>query len=423
MSVWVRWLGNRLRACRRLRRALVLGVTVTIFITVLYPQANTDSSDARGTRPLKRSNHDHQLSPAYRFVERQEQLREACRQIKHRPGLQPFLNYTEHMIVNIKNNISFCEIPKVGSMFWRSVLSVLAGKTDSFHSAFDNKWLTYLSTLTNRDMPQYAGTNKIVFVRNPYSRLLSAYIDKLFAPNPFYWNLVGKDIVKAVRPNPTVGSLRCGHDVTFPELVQYLIIMDSKGVKYDSHFVPVSKHCLFCDTHYDFVGHVETFMEDVAHIVNAVPQLKKQVNLSGVESGTDLQQLERNSHNVFGMRKDRILNCMTFHEALVRLWRRWQMRGILHKSETFPLNKQQSSSVTFEDFHEMAVAAWTRSGSGSWKSTNRKEALKEAIGNLEPDDLEKLKDMFENDFLLFGYARDIEFYGENGADYKYFKLD
>ncbi|XP_071109890.1 carbohydrate sulfotransferase 10-like [Haliotis cracherodii] len=421
--VLVRWLCARPRAFRRLRRAVVLAVAVIIFITVMYPQENTDSLHVQGMKPLKRTNHDHP-SPAQRFEERRQRLERACRlRINLRPGLQPFLNYTEQMIVNIKSNISLCEIPKVGSMFWRSVLSVLAGKTDSFHSAFDKNWLTYLSSLPSNQIAQYTTTNKIVFVRNPFSRLLSAYVDKLFGPNPFYWNLVGKNIVQTVRQNPSADSLRCGHDVTFPELVRYLIIMDSKGVKFDSHFVPVSKHCSFCDTRYDFIGHVETFREDVVRIVNAVSQLKEQVNLSGIETGTDLQQLERNTYNVFGMRKERILKCMTFHEALLRLWRRWQMRGILHKSETFPVKKDQSNSVTFNEFHKMAVAAWNRSGSGSWKSTNRKEALIEAFSDLDPGDLEQLKAMFENDFLLFGYSRDMDVYGVKEADFKYFKLD
>ncbi|KAL8595979.1 hypothetical protein ACOMHN_018291 [Nucella lapillus] len=28
-----------------------------------------------------------------------------------------------------------------------------------------------------------------IFVRNPYSRMFSAYVDKVFAPNPTFWKL------------------------------------------------------------------------------------------------------------------------------------------------------------------------------------------------------------------------------------------
>ena len=54
-----------------------------------------------------------------------------------------------------------------------------------------------------------------MFTREPYSKLLSGYIDKLFAPNPYFWNVIGRFIIQKFRKYPSLRSLECGHDVTF----------------------------------------------------------------------------------------------------------------------------------------------------------------------------------------------------------------
>lgn len=57
---------------------------------------------------------------------------------------------------------------------------------------------------------------KVMFTRQPYSKLLSAYVDKLYSPNPFFWGKIGRHIVRKFRSRPSAKSVACGHDVTFP---------------------------------------------------------------------------------------------------------------------------------------------------------------------------------------------------------------
>ena len=57
-------------------------------------------------------------------------------------------------------------------------------------------------------------TLQVMFTREPYSKLLSGYVDKLWAPNPYFWGTVGSHAIKAFR-KPQRSDVRCAHDLTF----------------------------------------------------------------------------------------------------------------------------------------------------------------------------------------------------------------
>lgn len=82
------------------------------------------------------------------------------------------------------HNLLYCQIQKVGSTFIRNLLSKVieystASKTRTSLMRLQNwKDLGFLklhSVIQNSD--------KFMFVRDPYSRVLSGYVDKLFSPN------------------------------------------------------------------------------------------------------------------------------------------------------------------------------------------------------------------------------------------------
>ena len=121
------------------------------------------------------------------------------------------------------HNLVYCQIQKVGSTFIRNLLRKVSqqGKISS-----DNR----LQRLTEQTGIGFAElhyaihqSDKFMFVREPYSRVLSGYVDKLFSPNTQYWKATGSYIVSKIRKNADPLSLRCGHDVTFAEFVRYII--------------------------------------------------------------------------------------------------------------------------------------------------------------------------------------------------------
>ena len=111
---------------------------------------------------------------------------------------------------------------------------------------------------------------KIVFVRDPLERLVSAYQDKFANGNSsdsggtVYQTGIGTEIIRKYRNRPTELSLKNGHDVTFAEFVSYVIDEWKDGRRQlDVHWRPVIDLCLPCSMEYDMVGKFETLHRDV----------------------------------------------------------------------------------------------------------------------------------------------------------------
>ena len=115
---------------------------------------------------------------------------------------------------------------------------------------------------------------KFTFVRHPFERLVSAYNNKLVEANTFYRMSVGRTIIERYRKEPSERSLRTGHDVLFPEFVQYVIDEWRTGQLMDVHWRPMVDLCTPCHVHYDVVGKFETLKEDADFVLNSVNQTR-----------------------------------------------------------------------------------------------------------------------------------------------------
>ena len=110
-----------------------------------------------------------------------------------------------------------------------------------------------------------ANYTKLIVVRHPFERLVSAYIDKFVKRNTtFYQQGIGRDIIRKYRTHPSELSLQSGNDVTFTEFVNYVIGEWTAGRRQlDVHWRPMIDLCLRCSIDYDIIGKFETLNEDV----------------------------------------------------------------------------------------------------------------------------------------------------------------
>ena len=168
-----------------------------------------------------------------------------------------------------QNHVAYCEVPKNGCTFWKRILRFLnkdfppGSKNISKPSDIPRRF-THLGgfkttptfKLGQRDEVKLQKmTNSFIVARDPYSRLWSAYLDKIFLPD--FWN-VGQYVVLAERREPKTLSLKCGYDVTFPEFIRFSVRRHSV----DSHFAPINTICNPCRTKFKFIGKQETFVSD-----------------------------------------------------------------------------------------------------------------------------------------------------------------
>lgn len=202
-----------------------------------------------------------------------------CNRRTHRHALSFASNNTlppsvaSNLIVSEQNRLIFCPVPKAANTNWKYLLR----KWENLPNYADLRTahnpelsgLRYLSdyspieAATLLSDPTYF---RFVFVRDPYTRLLSCYMDKFRNEDPIYvhreyrlflaqlfsWREArAADIDTDPRP-----SFRAFVD----ELVKHA------PVEMNAHWRPQTVLCGFGLVRYDFVGRMENLKEDVRHV-------------------------------------------------------------------------------------------------------------------------------------------------------------
>ena len=142
---------------------------------------------------------------------------------------------------------------------------------------------------------------KFTFVREPFERLLSAYIDKFLylrtKDRPILF-AHGPKILKNFRPNATKLALQTLNDTTFREFIEYLITKEGNGSSpiMDWHWDNYVNVCGMCAVNYDFIGHYETYDQDLADFKEAASLSSEQARLFNIHANNKSETALRMLH-------------------------------------------------------------------------------------------------------------------------------
>ena len=266
---------------------------------------------------------------------------------------------------------------------------------------------------------------KVLFTRNPYSRLVAGFVDKLVPPNVIFWDYLGTRAVAGFRKSASHVSLRHGHDVTFAEYARYVIKCHKKGTV-DGHSMAVFEKCVPCRYHYDFIGKMETFGEDAMYIIQECGLNSTLETFAKPRVFKEMAAEDALNDTVFsGFSWKNQIKVISWETALKRVWLKLQMRGLIGLSENFHdyISKSEIETITAEEFRQRAFTARTRSDSRQLKQ-NKLQAMREAYLTLHIDEVKYIRELYMNDLKLFGYddSPELLFYrtAEPQAPTKYF---
>ncbi|XP_065669321.1 carbohydrate sulfotransferase 11 isoform X3 [Hydra vulgaris] len=177
-----------------------------------------------------------------------------------------------HFYVSHEKKLLYCSVPKIASTNWKRVVLLLEGKVksltenakDTIHTIPQTRLFSLISKgEVNHVLKNYL---KFFITRHPFERLVSAYRNKFADNNTYFERLFGVPILRMHRANLTNTEYESGKGVTFNEFVHWLI---ERNV-FDAHWAPVYSLCSPCIIPFNFIGKMETLVEDSEEILSLI---------------------------------------------------------------------------------------------------------------------------------------------------------
>ncbi|WP_216824141.1 sulfotransferase family protein [Dietzia sp. WMMA184] len=185
--------------------------------------------------------------------------------IAHLRGIIPDIELSLHPLISMRHKYVFFPISKNANWtlktIFRSVEMEAIGpgyKVESAHQLFNPPLISPYQVgeefYANEVLQSYY---KFTFVRNPYTRLLSCYLDRIHG-NP-------RSVPR--RRFNTVSGFSSNDEVTFSDFVQ--IISSQKSIDMNDHWRDQYSNLLAGNVSFDFIGRFENMREDLEHVFKA----------------------------------------------------------------------------------------------------------------------------------------------------------
>ncbi|KAK3598865.1 hypothetical protein CHS0354_008613 [Potamilus streckersoni] len=313
-------------------------------------------------------------------------------------------------------NFSYCIVQKAGCTLYIRLLKYLNGESKYRASPLDitkfqthylnSRFFVHFNMKHPGDFDFIMNSFRSMTVRNPYTRLWSAYIDKFILPD--FWSTKGKEIVRRTRYNATPEALRCGKDVTFSEFVQYIILTNGSFVSWnqDKHWLPASDICDPCTFKPHLIGKQETFLPD---LIITLQQLKLESMLTFINAvnPTEFEIKDEIDYNfrIFPLHA----KCTNKLELAKRIWTAFQFNGYIPLKTNFPDNVE-GQRLSPSSFYRIILDE--RKKINITKEDIRRQriwSLKNAYLNLSKDQILSLKHLYHKDFEAFGYDENPDY--------------
>ena len=252
------------------------------------------------------------------------------------------------------DRLVWCPVPKVGTTYINYQLH------DEIKAWEKLKLKTSDLTFSEDRRKSFA------FVREPYSRLLSAYMDKILT-TPAWWPKRGAQVMKlaGALPSDAGWSEKCAVYATFADFIRYFIVSEETGEGRNLHYVPMHDQCDLCNKRYDFLGHLESFSEDMDYILRSV-------NISVDIKPQEETIMRRKAIEALDEGKKQIEQCSDNFTVMKRLWFSFQARGFLPETMEMPFGVEASLDMNGDKFGHTLVQSWL-DNKGSFDTRKQKK--------------------------------------------------
>jgi len=208
-------------------------------------------------------------------------------------------NLSENLLYSDQQQVVYCSVPKVACTNWKRLLLYFDGKIKDPLNAKDKESVHFMPLKQLAAIHEVKARRRLamyytfLFVRNPFDRLLSAFRNKFHDPeNNLFRHAHGINILKVSHPNVTTFTLEDTFKLTFDDFVTYVIDRHRKNLKMNTHWERMSLMCRLCSFKYDFIGKMDTLLEDSNTVLNDLA-VNKSIRFpnTGKEYKVDVKEL------------------------------------------------------------------------------------------------------------------------------------
>ncbi|XP_036072538.1 carbohydrate sulfotransferase 12-like [Oryzias melastigma] len=224
----------------------------------------------------------YQQNIAPKYSEQQRLRKELLR--KHCAGVnQSLVNNVDmkNFVVDDKNGIIYCYIPKVACTNWkRTLIALRHDEPYPDPMSFEHNWVHRFDRFQLlRQFPlaerkaKLKHYTKFLFVRDPFVRLISAYRDKMQHYDQYFYQGYVRAILQLYKkqynlPTNVTLARKTGVQPSFYNFIQYIVDpRTERNAPFEPHWRQMFRLCHPCLVNYDFVGHQETLQEDAQELL------------------------------------------------------------------------------------------------------------------------------------------------------------
>ncbi|XP_045190927.2 uncharacterized protein LOC123547735 [Mercenaria mercenaria] len=351
-------------------------------------------------------------------------------------------NFSLGLIYAEKYKLAYLSIPKIGSTFLKKLFYVLKFGFRNAHKIFDRMRAEVhamsgeLVARVNSSELDHVIT--LVTARNPYTRLYSAYIDKVYLPLSLG---LGKSIIhenhmmmlsRKVGNSSYTGKhglqqnmdglrqqLGCTKDISFQDFLEFALTKPMKGKAMFDHYAPVSVLLskYICKLKHLLVIKQETFADDIEYVLKLI-NVEKNVyelfynHLYKDRAESSIASIVDTTYRQVRMQSDitRRPDCWNMPLVAERLWKTFQIQGYINDISDFPDFKFSEKSYHDPGYLIKIIQneVQNRPLSHYQMEEQRKRAFQKAYLNVSNYTLGKIRELYATDFEIFGYDAIIQ---------------
>ncbi|XP_053379305.1 uncharacterized protein LOC128548470 [Mercenaria mercenaria] len=347
-------------------------------------------------------------------MERITHFRQMCKSMKLETNNRGTMTMQFHF--SKEYNLAYKPVPKICSTFMIQVFKLLLKKETEevfkvprkhVHDGRGKKTIS-LDALDNQTV--------LIMARNPYSRLFSAYIDKVYLLNNIHLNLDIYSKIHRIQGNSSV-NYKCKFNVTFDQFLEY--VFNERWRQIDKgHYAPVLPLSMcqkICNLRNIIIVKQETFSEDLEHALKSVGVKGKVYNVIYDEMHS--KHAKSTTAGIVRTLYEKMSELLSKHKYLnwqiiaERLWNSFQIQGYIHENSTFPYmrynhtgkyaNSEYLIKLIMEEIEQKPL-------NHKEKVNQRNKALLHAYSDVRVKYLRQIQEHYTRDFEMFHYSNDLE---------------